>query len=162
MQFVHDNIDATSPNTDEEDGVTSDVEADDVDPVQRVVAAVHADKLTEQLLEDANVVVPPATEDGVSTAALLDHLSDLIADAYPDPSTTGQLQRLLSVAVDNLENPTTTATARTEPNNQDLDQNNEIPTPDGAELIVNTPDNFSSRIEWIRSVDSQLSRSCYV
>ena len=106
----------------EEDGVTGDVEADGVDPVQRVVAAVHADKLTKQLLGDANVVVPPATEDGVSTTALLDHLSDLIVDSYPDPSTTGQLQTLLSVAVDNLENPTTTAAARTEPNNQDLDQ----------------------------------------
>ena len=84
MQFVHDNIGATSLSTviEEEDDVdSSDEEADDLNPVQRVVAAVHANKLTKQLLEDADVVVPPPTDDSVSTAALLLHLSDLIADS---------------------------------------------------------------------------------
>ena len=58
----------------DEDVVSSDEEADDLDPVQRVVAAVHADKLTKQLLEDADVVVPPATDDSVSTATSLMHM----------------------------------------------------------------------------------------
>ena len=150
---------------DEEDVPTSDEDNDEEDdPVQRVVAAVHADKLSKQLLEDANVVVPPATEDSVSTAALLHHLSDLIADAYPDPSTTAQLQRLLSVAVDNLENPATTTTASTEPGeiptgDQDLDQDDEIPTPNDAEPIANAPDNFASRLEWVRSGDDTITGS---
>ena len=53
-----------------------------------MVAAAHADNLSQRDLEFANVLVPEVTDESVSTSSLLDHMSDLITDAWPEPSTT--------------------------------------------------------------------------
>ena len=104
-----------------------------MNPVEYVVHAAHTDKLTQHDLENANVVVPipDDTEESISTLALLDHLSDLIADSWPEPSTTEELQDLLHVASENLgeceSTSSSTTTSIVEPNEQNFDAADDLP-----------------------------------
>ena len=55
------------------------VEDDDLNPVDRGVAAAHAGRLTRQHLEDAQVHVSDGDEDIV--AVTINHFADLVADS---------------------------------------------------------------------------------
>ena len=122
-----------------DDSVQKDVDSGvggkvQLNPVECVVAAAHADKLSQRDLEFANVLVPEVTDENVSTPALLDHLSDLIADAWPEPSTAVELQDLLYVAAENLGQAvtTTTTTTHVETDNQNFDSAEDLPPLPGA------------------------------
>ena len=108
----------------QQEDVTGVVVDDELTPVQRVVTAAHADNLTRQILETVGVTLPDGTEE--STTVLLLHMSDLIADAVPDPSTTDELQDILAVVVENLETTTTTTTTYVEPNDGNFDENGKM------------------------------------
>ena len=113
----------------EEDRSTSEESESAMDPVEYVVHAAHNDKLTQHDLENASVVVPDVVEESISTLALLDHLSDLIADSWPEPSTTEEIQDLLHVACENLGQTTSTSTTTSlvEPNEQNFDSADDLP-----------------------------------
>ena len=113
--------------------LNSDDEGGDIDPVRRVVSAAYEDNLTRQHLESAQVVLPPASEDEISTAALIDHFSDLIADRWPAPATVEDLNEILETVLENLtDNRITTTTSLSEPTDRDFDQSDDIPPLPGA------------------------------
>ena len=115
-------------------------------PVQLVVAAAHSDKLAQEVLENANVVFPSLENAMVSKEDLLVHMADLIADAWPDPSTTDELQSILSVAMENLE--VTTSSSQVEPICENFDQEDDSnPLP----ALLDAPPNASFRCESVKS-----------
>ena len=130
-QFLSDLL-AAEAEAEMADEGTSEVEEEvELDPVKRVISAVHNDRLTRTHLEDANVVLPDDTNDNIST--IINHLSDLIADSWPEPTTTEDLNDLVDTARDNImdRESTSTTTAPT-PTNEDFDADEEHPSQPGV------------------------------
>ena len=100
----------------------------ELDPVKRVIYEVHKGQLTRTHLDDANVVLPDGADD-----ILTEHLSDLIADCWPDPTTTEDLNDLVDTAWDNImdRDPAST-TSSPNPTNEDFDADEEHPSRPGV------------------------------
>ena len=125
---------------------------EELDPVKRVVCEVHKGRLTRTHLEDANVVLPDGIDDSVSI--LLEHLSDLIADSWPEPTTTEDLNDLVDTAWNNIMNrDTASTTSAPNPTHEDFDADEEHPSRSGV------PKNAVCRCESAVSGSDQVHAS---
>ena len=62
-----------------------------------VVNAAHGDTLAREHLENASVRMPVAISPDV-----LECMSDLIADSWPEPTTTAELDVMLEIAIEKV------------------------------------------------------------
>ena len=118
-----------------------DVDDDDLNPVQRVVAAAHAGRLTQQHLEDVQVDVLDGDEDIVKIT--INHFSDLVVDSWPEPESTEDLADIFETAKQNIvDHVITPATSPPEePTDQDYDADETNPT------LPDTPKNVTCSCE---------------
>ena len=98
-QMDHECMAVETQNDDESEAESHSDQSDDEleaeDPVAKVVRATHAETLTQQHLEDAGVV----GAHNMSTK-LIECMSDLIADCWPEPRTADELNDLMETAMD--------------------------------------------------------------
>ena len=120
-----------------------DVEDDDLNPVQRVVAAAHAGRLTQQHLEDAQVDVLDGDEDEDIVKVTINHFADLVVDSWPEPESTEDLADIFETAKQNIvDHVITPATSPPEePTDQDFDADETNPT------LSDTPKNVTCSCE---------------
>ena len=111
------------------DNDDDDLEDDAINTVQRVVVAAHAGRLTRHHLEDAQVHVSDGDADIVK--ATINHFADLVADSWPEPESTEDLQDIYDTAQQNItDHVITPATPTTEePTDQDFDADETNSTP---------------------------------
>ena len=124
----------------------------DADPIVTVVNAAHAGNLSQDHLQAANVIVSGDAE--TLSELVLEEMSELIANSWPEPSTSEDLKDILVTATENVS--TTHSTTPGELGDAG-DEDTDYDAGDALPPLPNAPPNETCRCETIQSGRDVLS-----